>query len=877
MAWAPMSTAWTPMRPGTSVSLGSDIGATACHRCHCSVTSVPGSLGLCSASCWLCDLSDAAFMTSPKVKIALKVPSPGRLVCMDPKRRGLNHEPSSYGGDSIVFDPTSSGYTDGSTLLFARVDEPTSLPNRGEEPMSSSHIGMPTSSSRSDDAEDPMSKANDAEDPMSKADDDEDPMSKAHNAEDPTSMTDDTEEPRSKADDVEDFRGNAVHTDTPSNEVVSTTMTIDEEDPTTLTRRAENLRSSLRFPEDPVNVRAEGRVFVDSLFVDDESPNLAPGDAFTSSSSCSSDSGVSSDEDDDEDTFIEAERTKKAKKVKKKAKVKARPDPPGSSLSKEKSLRLLRKKCGISEEIVLVAPTPADRADAPPSGYMTLFENYIDQCLLWFPLPCFFMRFLVVHGVCLAQINPRGIRHLLGIYVLSRECDVVISTEHLSYLTDFRVRGRSEELKHSISERTVEADCIDLVKPSLPEDSEEFLTAMHKELSSGNGYWRKSFSRKRIERALSAEIFPGKILGRGLARRSFREQAALEVAAKAKRSSGSSALRVVAPMASSPTASLALAKPSRPSASKTLLPPPSSGEVAEFRRLSPERARISNGKGKGVNRETPSKRKKVDSFPAAVVGRETSVNRVGGLLRDEAYSVVKSKASEFSLSFDRLVRDYDEDVRARDSELSAAKEANATLQSRLDELAERNKALERDALSVQKVKKDCEDKLKKLKSRCTKAEGEAVQLRGELSSASDLQRSRIENAVAEVKDEMARSFWERTSEVAGLLAEIDGKAQNDMLNLTEIDANLEFIGLLQGSEPPDLSMEAKALHGWRHPIYDAHDVFADLLASVRRVLEIPGVPTGTAEAGVAVAADDDEEVSDEDDVEAIDDDGVAED
>ncbi|KFK41057.1 hypothetical protein AALP_AA2G079800 [Arabis alpina] len=78
-AWAPMSAAWTPMRPDTSVSLGSDIGATACHRCHCSVTSVPGSLGLCSASCWLCDLSDAAFMTSPKVKMASKVLSLGDL------------------------------------------------------------------------------------------------------------------------------------------------------------------------------------------------------------------------------------------------------------------------------------------------------------------------------------------------------------------------------------------------------------------------------------------------------------------------------------------------------------------------------------------------------------------------------------------------------------------------------------------------------------------------------------------------------------------------------------------------------------------------------------------------------------------------------
>ncbi|KFK29376.1 hypothetical protein AALP_AA7G125800 [Arabis alpina] len=272
--------------------------------------------------------------------------------------------------------------------------------------------------------------------------------------------------------------------------------------------------------------------------------------------------------------------------------------------------------------------------------------------------------------------------------------------------------------------------------------------------------------------------------------------------------------RVVAPMISTPTAPLVRARPSRSSASKTLLPPPSSGEVAEFRRLSAKRARISSGKEKGVDRETPSKRQRVEAFPAAVL----------------------------SLSFDRLVRDYDEDVRSRDSELSAAKEANAALQSRLDELAERSKVLE-------------------------------VQLRGELSSANDLQRSRIKDVVAEVKDEMARGFSERTSKVAGLLAEIGGKAQNDMLNLTEIDVNLEFIGLLQGLEPPGLSPEVKVLHGRRHPIYDTHDVFADLLASVRRVLEIHVVLAGAAEASVAFAVND----NDEDDVEATDDDENAED
>ncbi|KFK32883.1 hypothetical protein AALP_AA6G299800 [Arabis alpina] len=426
---------------------------------------------------------------------------------------------------------------------------------------------------------------------------------------------------------------------------------------------------------------------------------------------------------DDEDTLDEVQHTKKAKK---KAKVKVRPIPPGSSLSDEKSLQRLWRKCGISEEIV--------------------------------------------------------------------ECGVDISTDHLSCLTDFRVRGRSEELKHTvtnasgmaliarfpikddhfedrfffvvISEKTVEAYCIDLVKtrwerrvkPSFPKDSKEFVTAMHDELSSGNNNWRKSFSRKWIERALSTAIIPGKILGRGRARVSSREQAALETTAKAKGSSG---------------------------------------ELTEFRRLSAERAHISSCKGKGVDREIPSKRQRVDTCPAAVAGRESSTSHVvvpfvGGLLCDEAYSAVMSKASEHSLFFDCLVGDDDEGVRSKDSELRATKEANVVLQSRLDEFAERNKVIERDALSVQKIKKDCDDKLTKLKSRCTKAEGEVVQQRGELSSASDLQRIRIREAVAEARDEIACGFAGRTNEVAGLLAEIGRKVQNDVLNLAKIDANLEF-------------------------------------------------------------------------------------
>ncbi|KFK39753.1 hypothetical protein AALP_AA3G283200 [Arabis alpina] len=143
------------------------------------------------------------------------------------------------------------------------------------------------------------------------------------------------------------------------------------------------------------------------------------------------------------------------------------------------------------------------------------------------------------------------------------------------------------------------------LKPSLHAVSKKFVTTMHDELSSGNGNWRKSFSRKRIERALSTEIIPGKILGRGRARVSSRE-------------------------------------------------------LAKFRRLSADGARISSGKGKGIDRKTSSKRRRVDTYLAAVIDREASASgvaapSVSGLLHDEAYAATKSKASELSLLFDRLV------------------------------------------------------------------------------------------------------------------------------------------------------------------------------------------------------------------------------
>ncbi|KFK41252.1 hypothetical protein AALP_AA2G105100 [Arabis alpina] len=321
----------------------------------------------------------------------------------------------------------------------------------------------------------------------------------------------------------------------------------------------------------------------DLIFVDPEDPDLLSGRADASSFSSSSGSQVSSD---DEVAVDEVEETKKAAPTQR---VKVRPDPPGSTLSKKDSLQRLREKCRI-----LMPPLVS--------------------------LLGFLMRFLATHGTCLAQSNPRGI----GIYMLSRECGIDMNTDHLSYLTDFRVRGRRDELKHivtnasgmaliagfpskddhfedrfffvEISEKTVEADCIDLVKTRWERRGRKVIGYRHAEGGDAD------------------DLDP---------------------------TAASAGMRSSRPLA-----------PKTP-ATSTLRPPPSlsSDELAEFRMMSAERVRISSGKGKGIDREPPLKKRMVVTTLAAVVDREASTSGVvlplvSGLLRDEAYAATKSKASE---------------------------------------------------------------------------------------------------------------------------------------------------------------------------------------------------------------------------------------
>ncbi|KFK25808.1 hypothetical protein AALP_AA8G163600 [Arabis alpina] len=117
------------------------------------------------------------------------------------------------------------------------------------------------------------------------------------------------------------------------------------------------------------------------------------------------------------------------------------PDPPGSSLCSAESLDKLRTEFEVPDEVEFSLPRSFDRANDPPPGYFTMYENSIEECFLTFPIPPVILDYFWRHKIALAQATPRGIRHLVGILVRGRECCKEVTVYHYLNLLKIGSRG----------------------------------------------------------------------------------------------------------------------------------------------------------------------------------------------------------------------------------------------------------------------------------------------------------------------------------------------------------------------------------------------------------------------------------------------------
>ncbi|KAG7529492.1 hypothetical protein ISN44_Un137g000050 [Arabidopsis suecica] len=191
------------------------------------------------------------------------------------------------------------------------------------------------------------------------------------------------------------------------------------------------------------------------------------------------------------------QKRRRAKKAKK-------PDPPGSTLCTEDSLRDLKARFGFSKGIELRLPTPNERADDPPEGFFTLYEGFFYHCYLWLPIPRPILAFLchlrnlleirrIPGPVERFYISPRPNRRVIGGFPRKDEK----YTDHFFYVALDEYSVHEDYLGKVVGKlRKIDRN------PSFLEDIPEGFLDLHDELIARKCDWTKHFSRNRIERAL---------------------------------------------------------------------------------------------------------------------------------------------------------------------------------------------------------------------------------------------------------------------------------------------------------------------------------------------------------------------------------------
>ncbi|KAF2556632.1 hypothetical protein F2Q68_00015508 [Brassica cretica] len=96
--------------------------------------------------------------------------------------------------------------------------------------------------------------------------------------------------------------------------------------------------------------------------------------------------------------------------------------------------------CHVPENVDFRLPLVGERADEPPEGFFTLYEEHLMRARLWFPIPSVIVEFLDRLEVSISQISPRGIKHLVRLLILGYERGMELTADYLeAFLTLSRV------------------------------------------------------------------------------------------------------------------------------------------------------------------------------------------------------------------------------------------------------------------------------------------------------------------------------------------------------------------------------------------------------------------------------------------------------
>lgn len=80
-----------------------------------------------------------------------------------------------------------------------------------------------------------------------------------------------------------------------------------------------------------------------------------------------------------------------------------------------------------------------------------------------------------------------------------------------------------------------------------------------------------------------------------------------------------------------------------------------------------------------------------------------------------------------------------------------------------------------------------------------------------MTSRVDAQQLHIKQTISEAKEEMATSFWAKLHRIQKLVEKMTSEPKDNMIHLTQVEMNLQFIKLLQPKEPLIIEKETSEL------------------------------------------------------------------
>ncbi|KAL9293329.1 hypothetical protein AtEden1_Chr3g0191821 [Arabidopsis thaliana] len=113
----------------------------------------------------------------------------------------------------------------------------------------------------------------------------------------------------------------------------------------------------------------------------------------------------------------------------------------GPTKTSASSMNTALRFCNASRGLVARVPETHERPWTTPVGYMCVYEKFLTECGLSFPIPIFLLGFVARRKMALSQLTVAAIRYAVGLIRLAEQCGVEVRRSHYEEVINLKRIG----------------------------------------------------------------------------------------------------------------------------------------------------------------------------------------------------------------------------------------------------------------------------------------------------------------------------------------------------------------------------------------------------------------------------------------------------